>query len=286
MDILVLDGDGIDPEIKEEQAYAKIHPNFLGTLESNEADWEYNRGRFRRGIELDRDQERQSPKDQRDLTALSDDAYRAGLYGEVGDLSAAQRELASAIALQKMSISADLSFRIALALARSGEPQLAHKYLDNAVQDLPQKSTQRLYDENVVRAVVQLGRGDAPGAIQTLEPLRPYDDAYFREEFCGLFPAYYRGLAYLKLGNGRAAAAEFQKLAGHKVLVSRGLTILNSLWHLQLARAQVLEGDKDSSSDSYQQFLALWKNADPDIPIYREAKAEYAELIKGLNRTN
>ncbi len=282
MGLVVAEAQGIDTEIKVEQAYAKTNPDFLEILEIVEADWEYARGHFRHGIELSRNLDAQTPKAQSDRPAFDDHLYRAGLYIEVEDLPAARYELATAAALPKMGLTTDEDLRLSLTLARSGAaPQLAEKYLALEVGNLPPKGSQRLYEEGVVHAAIQLERGDAAGAIQTLEPLRPYDYSYFRGDFCGLFPAYYRGLAYLKLGDGRSAAAEFQKLAGHPVLVSRGYTVLNSLWHLQLARAQVLEGDNNSARDSYQQFLALWKDADPDIPVYREAKAEYGKLLSG-----
>ncbi|HUO16104.1 MAG TPA: protein kinase [Verrucomicrobiae bacterium] len=275
---------GSNSEIKDEEAYAKLHPDFLSQVESVEADWEYNRGHFRQANALDNDGNSHQPKDRRDRGMIDSHFYRAGLYIEAGDLSNAKRELAAAAAMPKIGLNADEDFRLSLDLARCGLPDLAEKYLALAVQDKPQKGIQRLYEEGVIRAVIQLGRNDAAGAIRTLEPLRPYDDAYFGDAFTGLFPAYYRGLAYLKLGDGRSAAAEFQKFAGHEVLVSKGFTSLNSLWHLQLARAQMIEGDKDAARNSYQQFLALWKDADSDLPAYREAKAEYATLLQSLNR--
>jgi eukaryotic-like serine/threonine-protein kinase len=91
-----------------------------------------------------------------------------------------------------------------------------------------------------------------------------------------LYPAYIRGQAYLAAHNGTAAAAEFQKFLDH-----RGLLVnfcLGALAHLGLARAYALQGDTTKSRTKYQDFFALWKDADPDIPILKEAKAEYAKL--------
>jgi hypothetical protein len=91
-----------------------------------------------------------------------------------------------------------------------------------------------------------------------------------------LYPAYLRGQAYLAAHNGSAAATEFQKLLDH-----RGIVInfpLGALAHLGLARAYALSGDTAKGKTAYQDFFALWKDADPDIPILNEAKAEYGKL--------
>jgi eukaryotic-like serine/threonine-protein kinase len=94
--------------------------------------------------------------------------------------------------------------------------------------------------------------------------------------FNSLYPAYIRGLAYLQLGDGRLAAAEFQKLVDHRGLV--GSDVIGALAHLQIARAQKMMGDEASARKWYEDFLVLWKDADPDIPILKQAKAEYANL--------
>jgi hypothetical protein len=96
------------------------------------------------------------------------------------------------------------------------------------------------------------------------------------EFFPPLYPAYLRGLAYLKLGKGLEAAREFQKMIDHSGILQDFITA--PLSHLQLGRAQVMMGDKVAARKSYQDFLSLWKDADPDIPIYKQAKVEYAKL--------
>jgi hypothetical protein len=85
-----------------------------------------------------------------------------------------------------------------------------------------------------------------------------------------------RGEAYLGAGQGQQAAAEFQKLIDHPGIVQN--FVLGALAHLQLGRARALSGDKEGARKNYQDFFALWKDADPDIPILKEAKAEYAKL--------
>ena len=110
------------------------------------------------------------------------------------------------------------------------------------------------------------------GAVELLQVASPV------ELGCGgsLLPVYVRGEAYMMLQDGKAAAAEFQKFIDY-----RGLVVnfpLGALARLGLARAHKLQGDTAKARAAYQDFLALWKDADPDIPILKEAKAEYAKL--------
>jgi eukaryotic-like serine/threonine-protein kinase len=91
-----------------------------------------------------------------------------------------------------------------------------------------------------------------------------------------LYPAYVRGQAYLLSRNGTAAAAEFQKLLNYPSVVGNFVT--GSLAHLQIGRAYAMQGDNAKAKAAYQDFLTLWKDADPDIPIFIAAKAEYAKL--------
>lgn len=91
-----------------------------------------------------------------------------------------------------------------------------------------------------------------------------------------LYPTYIRGAAYLAAHQGKEAAAEFQKILDHRGIVLN--CPLGSLAHLQIARAYSIQGDTSSARKAYQDFLALWQHADSDIPIYKQAKAEYARL--------
>lgn len=91
-----------------------------------------------------------------------------------------------------------------------------------------------------------------------------------------LYPIYVRGRAYLKAGQGKEAAAQFQKILDNPGIALN--SVRGALARLQLGRAQVMMGDKAAARKSYQDFLTFWKDADPDIPIYKQAKAEYARL--------
>jgi tetratricopeptide (TPR) repeat protein len=122
-----------------------------------------------------------------------------------------------------------------------------------------------------------LQKHDPNAAIDLLRGAIQYDLA-FTQSFDYLYPAYIRGLAYLELGDGRSAGGEFQKLIDNPGLCSEFIT--GPLARLQLGRAQRMMGDNASARKSYEEFLSTWNDADPDLPVYRQAKAEYAQLQK------
>jgi tetratricopeptide (TPR) repeat protein len=128
-----------------------------------------------------------------------------------------------------------------------------------------------------IRAALELGRGNAQQAIELLKVSSAYDFAAPLPFQSGtMYPAYVRGQAYLKMGQGQQAAAEFQKIVDHRGLVQN--FSMGVLSHLGLARAYSLSGDSAKSRTAYQDFFSLWKDADPDIPILKEAKVEYEKL--------
>jgi eukaryotic-like serine/threonine-protein kinase len=117
-----------------------------------------------------------------------------------------------------------------------------------------------------------MDRNNPGKAIEILEPILPYDLSYPRR----IRSAYERGRAYLLLHKGNEAAVEFQKVLDHPGIVWN--TILGALAHLQLGRAYAVAGDSAKARAAYQDFFALWKDADPGVPILKEAKAEYEKL--------
>ena len=159
----------------------------------------------------------------------------------------------------------------AYALALSGD-------LDRA-ETLAKEVGQRFSTDTIINAVllpmigglIELQRGHPGQAIELLQAVTPYElsDPGFAASFI-------RGQAYLRAGSGSEAAAEFQKILDHRGVGPTDL--LYPLAHCGLARAHALEGDTAGARRAYQDFLALWKDADPDIPILQEAKAEYAKL--------
>jgi tetratricopeptide (TPR) repeat protein len=124
----------------------------------------------------------------------------------------------------------------------------------------------------VIRAQIETSRGNPGKAIEILQATLPYEFG----EASQVLPNYARGLAYLKARQGKEAAGEFQKILDHPGVCETLPTC--ALAHLQLGRARALAGDNPGARGAYQDFFALWKDADPDIPILKEAKAEYAKL--------
>jgi eukaryotic-like serine/threonine-protein kinase len=166
---------------------------------------------------------------------------------------------------------------LALSLARSGRTDEANRLADEVSQEAPSDTIVQKYLVPTVRAAVNLQQHDPAAAIDLLRGTVPYDLAD-TQSFDYLYPAYIRGLAYLESGDGRSAAGEFQKLIDNPGLCLGYIT--GPLARLQLGRAQKLMGDEAATRKSYETFLDLWKDADPDIPIYQQAKAEYAKLGK------
>jgi len=109
-------------------------------------------------------------------------------------------------------------------------------------------------------------------AIELLRAASPYEFGFFPR----MLPTYIRGQAYLRARQGKEAAAEFQKVLDHRGACQTSPQC--ALAHLQLARARVLSGDAAGARGAYQDFFAIWKDADPDIPILKEARSEYAKL--------
>ena len=135
----------------------------------------------------------------------------------------------------------------------------------------------KIYWLPTLKAAIELGGSNATQAVVALEAALPYDLGGPSPFQLGtMYPAYLRGQAYLMAHKGNEAAAEFQKILDHRGLVVNFPT--GALAHLGLARAYAMQGDTAKARATYNDFLALWKDADPDIPILNEAKAEYAKL--------
>jgi eukaryotic-like serine/threonine-protein kinase len=166
---------------------------------------------------------------------------------------------------------------LALALARSGRTEEAGKLADQTNAERPLDTIVQNYFIPTIRATIKLQQHDPAAAIDLLRATARYDMAV-TSSFDFIYPAYIRGLAYLELGDGRSAAAQFQKLIDNPGFTVRHVT--GPLAMLQLARAQKMMGDEVAARKSYETFLDVWKNADPDIPIHQQAKAEYAKLRK------
>jgi eukaryotic-like serine/threonine-protein kinase len=167
---------------------------------------------------------------------------------------------------------------VALTLAQVGAAEQARKLSNRLSQESPLDTMIQGYWLPTISAVMEVNRDNAQRAIQLLQPTLAYElgEPSPFTSLGGMYPVYVRGQAYLKARQGQQAAAEFQKFLDH-----RGVTAnfpLGALAYLGLARAFALTGDTAKAKAAYQDFFALWKDADPDIPILKQAKAEYAKL--------
>src|ERR1700691_3372325 len=164
----------------------------------------------------------------------------------------------------------------ALLDARAGYVEQAQKMAFSINRNLPADTLVQNIQLQRIYALITLSQNDPAGAITILQPALRYDLAYPQLGFNSLYPAYLRGLAYLRMGDGRLAAAEFQKLIDHPAIVGRN--DIGALSYLQLGRSKTMTGDNRAARNSYETFLTLWKDADSDIPALKKAKAEYAKL--------
>jgi tetratricopeptide (TPR) repeat protein len=162
----------------------------------------------------------------------------------------------------------------ALALARAGDLEQAEKLSDKLNEQYPEDTMVQDYLLATIRSAVEVQRNNPGLAHDLLNASIPYEQGY--DAFGAIFPAYVRGNAFLKSGQAQQASAEFQKMIDHPGIMQNFVTA--ALAHLQLARAQLMMGDTASARKSYQDFLALWKDADQNLPILQQAKAEYRRV--------
>jgi len=185
----------------------------------------------------------------------------------------------SAVASLELSKGRDVEYGAAFALALAGDPSRAQTLAEDLEKRFPENTLVRFTEVPTLRAVLGLNRGESRKAIELLQTTAPYDLA-IPETGSGFFgymyPAYVRGEAYLATHQYAEAAAEFQRILDHPGLVF--CDPVGALAHLQLGRALHLSGDDAKAKKAYQDFLNLWKDADPDLPIFRQAKAESARL--------
>ena len=193
--------------------------------------------------------------------------------GEFGNVAAAKQDVGAALALAPGRYVKVLS---ALALARVGDTARAKAMVEQLEKSDPLNTVLKLYWLPTLKAAIELQAGNSAQALVSLEAAAPCELGGPPPGIGPLYPVYMRGLADLHEHNGSAAASEFQKFLDHRGIVIN--SPLGALAHLGLARAYALSGDTAKSRTAYQEFLTLWKDADPNIPILIEAKAEYAKL--------
>ncbi len=193
---------------------------------------------------------------------------------EFGNAGPARQSASAALALMP---GRDVKTLAALTLGRAGDAAQAQKLAEGLNKDFPLHTIVQGYWLPSIRAAVALKSNNGEKAVELLQPAAPYELGQSQPFPVGMmYPVYLRGQAYLLARKGKEAAAEFQKIIEH-----RGIVLnfpIGALAHLGLARAYALQSDTAHARAAYQDFFKLWQDADPDIPILREAKAEYGKV--------
>ncbi len=244
-----------------------------------ESDTAAYAGQFAKARELSRraaDSAQRAEEKEAAGSYVAEGARREAL---IGNMRSARLQAQTALRLAD-GIEGKVSSALALALA--GDSRHAMRLADDLSRQFPKNTPMQLEYLPVIRAAVTLGSGkaskEARRALQVLAASAPYE---LGNTVLPLYSVYLRGEAYLAAHEGAAAAAEFQKVLDHSGVVTND--IIGALARLGVARAYALEAQtdphaRDKARTAYQNFLTLWKDADPDIPIYQQAKAEYAKL--------
>jgi DNA-binding winged helix-turn-helix (wHTH) protein/tetratricopeptide (TPR) repeat protein len=261
---------GDSAQMEEQVDWAAGKPGNEDRLLSAQSDTEAYYGRLSRA----RDFTRRAV----DLAVRADSKEAAALWrvfaalreAEVGNTAYARRGVTAGLALPT---GWEVKVWAALTLARTGDVPRARALAVELEKNYPSNTLLKLYWLPTIKAAIELNKGDSFQSLVNLEAAAPYE---LGQWVANLYPAYVRGQAYLLAHDGTAAAAEFQKMLDHRGIVKNVVT--GSLAHLQIGRAYAMQGDTAKSRTAYRDFLTLWKDADPDIPILKQAKAEYAKL--------
>ena len=251
-------------------------PGVEATLLANEADTAAYSGRLRSAREFsrravdsaDRAQEKEAAAMYSALSGL-----REALFGNADE---ARRRAALAM---KHPAGRDVQYGSALALAYAEDDGRAQALTVDLGKSFPEATIVQFNCLPTLRAKLAVSRGNASEAIESLRAATPYELGLTTHSTYGwnaMYPVFVCGEAYLAAHQGNEAAAEFQKILDHRGIVLN--KPIGALAHLQIGRAYALQGDTAKAKAAYQDFLTLWKDADPDIPVLKEAKAEYAKL--------
>ena len=265
--------DRVAAEAQEKPGVDDWMANSAGYVSAYTGHLREARKMSRRATDLARKGER------RETEALyeADAAIREAHFGNT---SIARQRAVGALELSK---SRDVEYEAAFTYALSGDSSRSQALTEELARRFPEDTRVQFTYAPTLRALLALDHRQPSKAVELLQTASPYELGIPTEggsEFLlgagNLYPTYVRGLAYLAARQGTEAVAEFQKILNH-----RGIVIcdpVGALARLQLGRAYGLSGDKAKAKSAYQDFLTLWKDADPDIPILQQAKSEYEKL--------
>ncbi len=251
-------------------------PGFEDQLLSLEADTAAYSGRLRDARELSRramDSAQRAGEKDPPAAYTATSGLREAWFGNTDE---ARRRVTLAL---RRSSSRDVLYLAALALAYARDDARAQALAGDLGKRFPEDTIVQFNFLPTLRARLALNRGNAAEAIASLRAAAPYElggSTSSPFSWTPMYPVFVRGEAYLAAHQGSQAAAEFQKILDHRGVVLN--QPIGALARLDIGRAYAVQGDRAKAKAAYQDFLALWKDADPDIPILRAAKAEYAKL--------
>jgi len=263
---------GDAPEMERQVSWAAGRPGEEDQMLATQADTEAYYGRLAKARDFSRRARDSAVRADAKETAGLWQAIAAAHEAEFGNATAVKQDATAALALAP---GRDVKVFVALALARAGDTGRATTIVEELKKSDPLNTLLKVYVFPTLEGAIAVSEGNPAQAVTFLEAAAPYELGG-TSSLGAVYPAYVRGQAYLAEHNGPAAEGEFQKLLDHRGIVQNYL--LGALAHLQIGRAYAMAGDAAKAKTAYQDFFALWKDADPDIPILKEAKTEYAKL--------
>lgn len=199
-------------------------------------------------------------------------ARQAGCEADLGNLKEARQKISDALALSEDRNTRGIAM---VQLALIGDAPRCQKIAEELVRQYPTDTLLNKVWVPVVQSLTDLQHNQPAQAVERLEAATPYELGS-EPDSAGYSVNYLRGEAFLRLKQGAKAAAEYQKILDHRGTAP--LDVSYNLSHLGLGRAQALQGNTAAAKSAYQDFFAAWKDADPDLPVLKQAKAEYEKL--------
>lgn len=263
---------GNDDLMERQVAWAAGRPGDEDVLASMESDTDAYYGRVSQARDLTRRAIELAVRSGTKETAALWEVNAALREAELGNSGYAVQEVTAALAL---SSGRDVSVIAAVAMARAGDAARAKTLMAELEKNYPTDTLLHYYWIPCIRAAIDIAAGDPSQAVANLQPAEPYELGGAGTFINYLYPAYLRGQAYLMMRDARATG-EFQKLVDHRGIVLNFVT--GALAYLELGRAYAMADEKKAASKEYEGFLSLWNNADPDLPVLKQARAEFARL--------
>jgi hypothetical protein len=267
IDFLQHDAAGME----REAAALMGKPGFEDLMLDTESGTATYGGQFAKARELTRRASDSAQRADEKEPAAAYEAEAAVREALVGNMGRAKQQAQAALALLN---GRNVEAVSAIALGLAGDAPQATRLAADLAKRFPEDTIVQFEYLPMIHAAAALQRGSATKALEALASAAPYELGSIGG--VALYPVYLRGEAYMAAHQGSAAAAEFQKIVDHPGI--HPTFAEHSLAKLGLGRAYVMTGDTAKARAAYQDFLTLWKDADPDIPILKEAKAEYAKL--------